>query len=185
MSLRLRKRSDHEMNAARKTSPKILRTILLIALIAVTITVMAAFAACAQEQPKVATTGQVAITGQDGRDLIVVNVEVAATNAKRELGLMFRRHLDEAAGMIFLFKQPQHLTFWMKNTLIPLDMIFADSDGRIVGIVENAAPLSESIDAVDGDSQYVLEVNGGFSKRHGVIAGDRLRFIGFVPNASD
>jgi uncharacterized membrane protein (UPF0127 family) len=167
------------MNAVKKTSPKILPTVILIAPIAVAITVMAVFAACAQEQPKVA------ITGQDGRDLIVVNVEVAATNAKRELGLMFRRHLDEQAGMIFLFKQPQHLTFWMKNTLIPLDMIFADSDGRIVGIVENATPLSESIDAVDGDSQYVLEVNGGFCKRHGVIAGDRLRFIGFVPNASD
>jgi len=167
------------MNAVKKTFPKILPTVILIAPIAVAITVMAVFAACAQEQPKVA------ITGQDGRDLIVVNVEVAATNAKRELGLMYRRHLDEQAGMIFLFKQPQHLTFWMKNTLIPLDMIFADPDGRIVGIVENAAPLSESIDAVDGDSQYVLEVNGGFCKRHGVIAGDRLRFIGFVPNASD
>ncbi len=179
MSLLTAKRCDYEMNAARKTSPKILRTVLLIAPIAVAITVMAVFAACAQEQPKVA------ITGQDGRDLIVVNVEVAATNAKRELGLMYRRHLDEQAGMIFLFKQPQHLTFWMKNTLIPLDMIFAGSDGQIVGIVENAAPLSESIDAVDGDSQYVLEVNGGFCKRHGVVAGDRLRFIGFVPNASD
>jgi uncharacterized protein len=179
MSLLTAKRSDHEMNAVRKTSSKVLRTVRLIALIAVTITVLAEFAACAQEQPKVA------ITGADGRDLIVVNVEVAATNAKRELGLMYRRHLDEEAGMIFLFKQPQHLTFWMKNTLIPLDMIFADSDGRIVGIVENAAPLSESIDAVDGDSQYVLEVNGGFCRRHGVIAGDRLRFIGFVPNASD
>jgi uncharacterized membrane protein (UPF0127 family) len=167
------------MNAVRKTPPKILRTVLLIAPIAVAITVMAALAACAQEQPKIG------ITGADGRDLIVVNVEVAATNAKRELGLMFRRHLDEAAGMIFLFKQPQHLTFWMKNTLIPLDMIFADPDGRIVGIVENAAPLSESIDAVDGDSQFVLEVNGGFCKRHGVIAGDRLRFIGFASNASD
>jgi uncharacterized membrane protein (UPF0127 family) len=167
------------MNAVRKTSAKILRTVLSIAPIAVAITVMAAFAACAHEQPKVA------IAGPDGRDLVAVNVEVAATNAKRELGLMYRRHLDEAAGMIFLFKQPQHLTFWMKNTLIPLDMIFAGSDGRIVGIVENATPLSESIDAVDGDSQYVLEVNGGFCKRHGVIAGDRLRFIGFVPNASD
>ncbi len=167
------------MNAVKKTFPKILPTVILIAPIAVAITVMAVFAACAQEQPKVA------ITGQDGRDLIVVNVEVAATNAKRELGLMYRRHLDEQAGMIFLFKQPQHLTFWMKNTLIPLDMIFAGSDGQIVGIVENAAPLSESIDAVDGDSQYVLEVNGGFCKRHGVVAGDRLRFIGFVPNASD
>ncbi len=173
------------MNAVKKTSPKILPTVLLMGLIAVAIAVLTAFAACAQDQSKVATTGQVAITGQGGRDLVVVNVEVAATNAKRELGLMYRRHLDEAAGMIFLFKQPQHLTFWMKNTLIPLDMIFADSDGRIVGIVENAAPLSESMDAVDGDSQYVLEVNGGFCKRHGIIAGDRLRFIGFVPNASD
>ena len=175
----IEERCDYEMNPARNPSPKILRTVLLIAPIAVAISVMAAFVACAQEQPKVA------ITGPDARDLVMVNVEVAASNAKRELGLMFRRHLDEEAGMIFLFKQAQHLTFWMKNTLIPLDMIFADSDGRIVGIVENAAPLSESIDAVDGDSQYVLEVNGGFCKRHGVIAGDRLRFIGFVPNASD
>jgi hypothetical protein len=114
-----------------------------------------------------------------------VALEVADTPETRSRGLMYRNELPDGRGMLFVFDDDDDHEFWMKNTLIPLDMIFADSDGRIIGIVENAAPLSESIDAVDGDSQYVLEVNGGFCKRHGVIAGDRLRFIGFVPNASD
>ena len=97
---------------------------------------------------------------------------------------MFRKQMDEAAGMIFVFKAPEHQEFWMKNTIIPLDMIFADSDGKIIGIVRNAEPFSEAIDAVDGDSQYVLEVNGGFCERHGVRPGDRLRFEGFVPQTA-
>jgi len=115
----------------------------------------------------------------------IVRVEIADTGARREVGLMYRNHLDENAGMIFVFKEPQHLTFWMKNTEIPLDMIFAAPDGRIVGIVENAQPFSEQILSVDGDSQYVLEVNGGFCKRHAIKAGDIMKFTGFVPRARD
>ena len=115
----------------------------------------------------------------------MVSVEIADTSATREYGLMYRKQLDENACMIFVFKAPQHLEFWMKNTVIPLDMIFADGSGKIVGIVRKAMPFSEAIDSVDGDSQYVLEVNGGFCDRHGVKAGDILRFEGFVPKSAD
>jgi uncharacterized protein len=128
---------------------------------------------------------RIEIVSADGAPRIAVAVEVADTAASREYGLMFRKHLDEDAGMIFVFKAPSHQTFWMKNTIIPLDMIFADSSGKIVGMVRDAEPFSEEIDAVDGDSQYVLEVNGGFCDRHGVKAGDTLRFVGFVPQAVD
>jgi uncharacterized protein len=125
------------------------------------------------------------IVGADGVQRATVAVEIADTPASREYGLMFRKQVDEDAGMIFVFKAPQHLEFWMKNTVIALDMIFADSNGKIVGIVRNAEPFSEAIDSVDGDSQYVLEVNGGFCDRHGVKPGDKLRFVGFVPHAAD
>ena len=137
-----------------------------------------AMSACAQGP-------RIEIVGPDGARRVVVSVEIADTAATREYGLMYRKQLDEDAGMIFVFKTSQHLEFWMKNTVIPLDMIFADSTGKIIGIVRKAVPFSEGIDSVDGDSQYVLEVNGGFCDRHGVKAGDRLRFEGFVPKATD
>jgi uncharacterized membrane protein (UPF0127 family) len=128
---------------------------------------------------------QVEIVAPNGAVRATVNVEIADTEASRELGLMYRRHLDENAGMIFVFAKPSHLQFWMKNTVIPLDMIFAGADRRIVGIVREARPFTVWIDAVDGDSQYVLEVNGGFCARHGVAAGDKLVFLGFAPRSRD
>ncbi|MBE3603358.1 DUF192 domain-containing protein [bacterium] len=128
---------------------------------------------------------RVEIVAPNGAVRATVNVEIADTEASRELGLMYRRHLDENAGMIFVFAKPSHLQFWMKNTVIPLDMIFAGADRRIVGIVREARPFTEAIDAVDGDSQYVLEVNGGFCARHGVAAGDKLVFLGFAPQSRD
>jgi uncharacterized membrane protein (UPF0127 family) len=128
---------------------------------------------------------RIEIVGADGARRAAVAVEIADTPASREYGLMFRKHLDEDAGMIFVFKAPQHLEFWMKNTIIPLDMIFADSSGKIVGVVRKAEPFSETIESVDGDSQYVLEVNGGFCERHGIKPGDMLHFVGFVPQSAD
>lgn len=137
-----------------------------------------ALAACAQEP-------RTTITAPDSTTRAVVRVEVADTGVKRETGLMYRKHLDEDAGMIFVFTKPEHQTFWMKNTEIPLDMIFAGASGRIIGIAENAVPFSERMVSVAGDSQYVLEVNGGFCKRHGVRSGDALKFSGFVAQARE
>jgi uncharacterized protein len=128
---------------------------------------------------------RIRILDPNGISKALVKVEIADTGAARELGLMYRQHLAENAGMLFVFKQPQHLTFWMKNTEIPLDMIFAAPDGTVVGIVAKAEPFSEHELSVAGDSQYVLEVNGGFAQHHEIKPGDRLRFLDLSPNAKD
>lgn len=131
--------------------------------------------------PAVATP-TVVLHGRDGRT-IAVRVEVARTEAERTRGLMYRNHLEPDAGMLFLFPRPASLVFWMKNTLIPLDMLFLDRDRRVVGIVENAAPETESPRRVDGDSQYVLEVGGGLSRQWGVAAGSTVEFRGLPVDA--
>lgn len=118
--------------------------------------------------------GRVVLHGAEGE--VSVRVEVVKKRADRSRGLMFREHLDEDAGMIFLFREPEHQTFWMHNTLIPLDMIFIGSDRRVVGVAENAQPRTDRTRAVDGDSQYVLEVNAGFARRWGIGPGARVEF---------
>jgi hypothetical protein len=89
---------------------------------------------------------------------------------------MFRTSLAEDAGMLFLFDESAEHTFWMANTFVALDMIFVDDDGRIVGLVERAEPGTTTARTVGVPSRYVLEVNGGWAKAHGVRAGDRVRF---------
>lgn len=124
---------------------------------------------------------RVAIVGAGNEPRATVNVELAQTNAQRERGLMYRSELAPDAGMLFVFKAPSHVSFWMHNTQIPLDMIFAGSDRRVIGIIANAEPYSDASLDVSGNSQYVLEVNGGFCKRHGIRVGDRLEFDDFKP----
>ena len=121
-------------------------------------------------------------TAAGGR-AIPVRVELALTGPQRERGLMFRNHLDPDSGMLFLFPSPAPLTFWMKNTLIPLDMIFIDSQRRIVGIVENAEPETETGRSVEGESQYVLEIGGGLSQKWGISAGSTVEFQGLAASA--
>lgn len=105
-----------------------------------------------------------------------VRVEVARTEPARERGLMYRRHLDDDAGMLFVFDRMEHQSFWMENTYIPLDMIFIDDRLRVVGVVEDAEPLTRDAREVEGDSQYVLEVRAGFARRHGIGPGTEVRF---------
>ena len=147
------------------------RRLILLALAAV-------IAGCAHDS-------SVLLSAPDGARRAAVRVELALTPARRELGLMYRNHLDENAGMLFVFPAPSRLTFWMKNTEIPLDMIFAGPSGIVVGIVANAEPYSERPVGPDAPALYVLEVNGGFCARHGVRAGDRMSFVGFAPRASE
>jgi uncharacterized protein len=105
-----------------------------------------------------------------------VRVEIARTGPEQAKGLMNRASLDPDAGMLFLFDESEEHSFWMKNTLIPLDMIFIDDEGRIVGIVERAEPRTTVSRTVGKPSRYVLEVNGGWAASRGVRAGDRVRF---------
>jgi uncharacterized protein len=101
-------------------------------------------------------------------------VELARTEEERERGLMYRDHLAPDAGMLFLFERPSLLTFWMKNTLIPLDMIFIGQDRRIAGIVAEAEPQTLTPRRVEALSQYVLEIGGGLAARLGIAAGQRV-----------
>lgn len=108
-----------------------------------------------------------------------VQVEIADTDAKRERGLMFRKELPEGRGMLFLFDEDGEHSFWMKDTLIPLDLIFVDSSGRVTGIVARARPLSLEPRS-GGPSRMVLEVPGGWAEAHGVRTGDRMTVEGLA-----
>lgn len=103
------------------------------------------------------------------------NVEVARTPAEQDRGLMFRTSLPVDGGMIFPFETPRFGSFWMKNTLIPLDMLFFDAEGRFVSAVRQAAPGSLVPRRSDGPAKYVLEINGGRMEADGIDAGTRLR----------
>ena len=113
-----------------------------------------------------------------GQEPARVTVEIARTEPERRVGLMHRKHLGAEAGMLFLFERSQQLTFWMRNTFVPLDMIFITEALTVLGVVENAEPLTESPRAVPGISKYVLEVNAGYSRAHGVGPGTVVRFEG-------
>ena len=109
---------------------------------------------------------------------VEVSLEVAATPEERERGLMYRRSLAEGRGMLFVFDADGNQSFWMKNTLIPLDLLFIARNGTVVGIHANATPLSTANIAVGKPSRYVLEVPGGWAARHGISAGARVDFRG-------
>ncbi len=109
------------------------------------------------------------------------HVEIAATPEKREVGLMYRRELPLNRGMLFIFPAEKVNSFWMKNTPIPLDMIFISRERKIVGIVHETVPFSLDGRSVSVPSQYVLEINGGLSRRYGFKAGDAVRFDDVAP----
>jgi uncharacterized membrane protein (UPF0127 family) len=130
---------------------------------------------CASPSPERTRAARVIVETRSGAHH-AVTVELARTDAERARGLMERRELAPDAGMLFLFEETAEHPFWMKNTLIPLDMIFISDDGRISGIVARAVPGDLSPRTAGGPSRYVLEVAGGWAEAHGVAAGDRVRF---------
>jgi len=107
----------------------------------------------------------------------IVNAELAITPAQHERGLMFRETLASDAGMLFVFSKPQPRWFWMKNTKIPLDMIFLDENKTVVQVV-TAVPCTQDPCPNYGGAiaKYVLEVNAGFAKEHDVSVGMRVAF---------
>jgi len=106
---------------------------------------------------------------------IKLDVEVAKTQKQKAFGLMFQKSLKQDKGMIFIYNGSKPIAMWMKNTYIPLDMFFANDNGVIFKIVENAQPLSLDLIKSGKKVTYVLETNAGFAKRYGIKVGDFLK----------
>ena len=116
------------------------------------------------------------LTVNQGSEAIVLNLEVAACTKQRIRGLQGRTSLADDAGMLFLIEPVDKVSMWMKDTYIPLDILFVDADDRVVGIVESATPLSLRSISSPRPVAAVVEVNAGFIRRSGIQVGHRVDY---------
>lgn len=130
---------------------------------------LVAIAAPAAEMP----TEPLVIRRASGGE-VAFTVELAVTPEQREQGLMNRDAMADDHGMLFDFGFSRRAFMWMKNTYLPLDMLFIAADGRILHIAADALPLSETIIDSRHDIRFVLEINGGLAERHGIAVADRV-----------
>ncbi|HNW71110.1 MAG TPA: DUF192 domain-containing protein [Bacteroidales bacterium] len=105
-----------------------------------------------------------------------ITIEIADNDEERTQGLMYRKSMPDSCGMLFIFDVMQPLSFWMKNTRIPLDIIYIDKDFSIVNIAENTEPFSEVSIPSGKDAMYVVEVNAGFCKKNNIVAGTKISY---------
>jgi len=113
-------------------------------------------------------------TVETARGTVPFEVEAALTPQQQTQGLMFRQYLPPGKGMLFLFPAPQKISMWMKNTYIPLDMLFIDSAGQVAYVKENASPLSEELITSPVPVIAVVELPGGTIQRTKIAEGDRV-----------
>jgi uncharacterized protein len=107
-----------------------------------------------------------------------LEVELMLTEDHQQRGLMYRKALSDDRGMLFVWDRPAVHSFWMHNTCLPLDMLFIDETGFIAGVVENAPTLNDGSRSIDCPVNYVLEVNAGWARKYGVVAGQRVKIEG-------
>ncbi|PEN06615.1 hypothetical protein CRI93_10080 [Longimonas halophila] len=110
--------------------------------------------------------GTLTFLSAEGDSLTTIDIEIADTNAARAQGLMYRRSMRYDRGMLFVFDEPGTGGMWMRNTPLPLDMIFVDADEEVINIVERTTPFSEESVAPEAPRKYVIEVRAGFVERH-------------------
>ena len=127
---------------------------------------------CANPPARAASIQPLEIVTKSG--VQVFSVEMATTEEEKTTGLMYRKELPDGKGMLFDFSPEQQISMWMKNTYIPLDMIFIRADGRILRIAENTEPLSTKIISSGGLAKGVLEVIAGTAQKYGIQPGDRV-----------
>ena len=140
---------------------------------------LAALPECALAEAS-CSTARIDLRWQGGSESLAV--EVADTAAERAQGLMFRETLDPAAGMLFVYDTPRRTSFWMKNTLIPLDIIFADVTGRVIHVHPRAVPGDLTpIDSM-GTTGFALEINAGLAARLGIVSGAEIRHPSINPD---
>lgn len=113
-------------------------------------------------------------TSEDGQELASFHLEIADQSWERTRGLMFRRKMDPEFGMLFVFPDEAERSFWMKNTLIPLDMVHIDAAGTVVGVVAKAEPLTLSPRRTGEPARYVLELTSGRAAEVGIVPGAKM-----------
>lgn len=149
----------------RANSPVMLRRARALAVVLAASCISLPLAACSDE-------ARLVINSAGGEH--VFNVEVVDTDETRAKGLMYRQELADDAGMLFDFKHERPVSFWMRNTFIPLDMLFITAQGEVKNIHVNARPHDTTSIPSDGPVQFVLEIPGGRSVELGIAAGDRV-----------
>src|SRR5688572_6234044 len=141
--------------------------------------VLLALAACAQSETQAGDSGEASVqteqvTIDTANGPVRFIVEIADDEQERNRGLMFRESLADDRGMLFHFQEPERASFWMRNTIISLDIIFIGVDGRILNIAERTTPYSEAGIPAAGMTRGVLEIRGGRAAELGIRAGDRV-----------
>ncbi|MEO1261356.1 MAG: DUF192 domain-containing protein [Bacteroidota bacterium] len=131
--------------------------------------------AAAMPEPSFTKEGELSIISSASGEVIHhLDIEKAENDEERALGMMFRRSMPDSRGMLFLFDEARPQSFWMKNTFIPLDIIYIDENKKITTIYANTTPHSETSLPSKGNAQFVLEVRGGFCQDYGVKVGDSV-----------
>jgi uncharacterized membrane protein (UPF0127 family) len=126
--------------------------------------------------PPFTKEGELTFISKDDRYVVAIDVEIADNEDERMLGLMYRQELGPLQGMLFLFPYEEVQSFWMKNTLLSLDIMFINSRREIVTIHQHTAPRTEQSYSSFRPAQYVVEVNAGFAERHGIMPGDKVQW---------
>jgi hypothetical protein len=121
------------------------------------------------------------ISFPESKDAPRLDVELMLTDEHRARGMMYRRSMADDKGMLFVWPKPAIHSFWMHNTCIPLDLLFIDRDGFVTGILENVPTLNDDGRSIDCPVPHVLEVVAGWSRKHGVEAGQRVEIEGMPP----
>lgn len=128
-------------------------------------------------EPQFVRQGELTFLKADGTILTKIDIEIADTDAKREQGLMYRRQMEQNRGMLFVFDDVDLRSFWMKNTYLPLDILYLNAQKKIVKICENMPTLNEQPIPSDFPAKYVIEVNAGFCALNRISVGDGMTFI--------
>lgn len=120
--------------------------------------------------------GELTFLDQNQQPVVAIDVEIADDDASREQGLMYRASMEERQGMLFVFFEDGMKSFWMKNTVLSLDILFVNAENEIITIHKNTTPFSEQEYRSSGPARYVVEVVGGFTDRHAIRVGMKVQW---------
>jgi len=174
--------SAKEKKSKNKSIPNALKVTVIIVLIAVaSFFIINNFTKNNKPEVKYYTfkkEGELTFTDSLGNAKIKIDLEIADNEYERQLGLMNRKSMEENQGMLFIFEFERMQSFWMRNTLIPLDMLFINKEKKIVTIHKNTKTLSAQSYPSTAPAIYVVEVVGGFTDKYNIVVGDQIFWMG-------